>query len=176
MPAQIGGKTYSNGQLLIGGGLILALINWFIPWWWGYSSSYTGSSEFGIAGGSYSGGTSGFGLWSGILGFIVLLVLIALFALRTFAPQVVPALPFADWMIYGVGGVFILLMVVLFLTYAGGASYSGAGYNFSAGISIGFFVGLITAAAVAVGAWLSKTDPQPATAPLNFNQAPPAGQ
>ena len=75
-------------------------------------------------------------------------------------------------MIYGVGGVFILLMVVLFLTYAGGASYSGAGYNFSAGISIGFFVGLITAAAVAVGAWLSKTDPQPATAPLRLQPGP----
>jgi hypothetical protein len=67
-------------------------------------------------------------------------------------------------------------MVVLYLTYAGSASYSGPGY--SAGISIGFFVGVITAAAVAVGGWLSKSDAQPATAPLSttfsgFNQTPP---
>ncbi|MGA2283314.1 MAG: hypothetical protein ABSH07_06510 [Candidatus Dormibacteria bacterium] len=176
MPAQIGGRTYSNGQLLIGGGLVLALINWFIPWWWGFSSSYTGSSVLGIAGTSYSGGTNGFGLWSGWLGFIVLLVLIVLFAIRTFAPQTLPALPVQDFMIYTVGGVFIALMTILFLTYAGGASYSGPGYNFSAGISIGFFVGLILAIAIAVGGWLSKSDVQPATAPMNFsafNQSPP---
>jgi hypothetical protein len=180
MPANIGGKTYSNGQLLIGGGLILSLINWFIPWWWGYSSSYQGAAQFGISGGSYSGGTNGFGLWSGILGFIVLLALIALFAIRTFAPNVLPALPVADWMIYTVGGVFIALMTVLFLTYAGGVSYSGPGYNFSSGISIGFFVGIVLALAVAVGGWLTKTEPQPATAPFTgFNQTPPppaAGQ
>jgi hypothetical protein len=172
MPAQIGGKTYSNGQLILGGGLILALINWFIPWWW--TASYSFSGVDGIAGYSSSTGIGGLGSWSGWLGFLALLVLIVLFALRTFAPQVLPALPAADYLIYAVGGVFILLMVVLFLTYAGGANYSGPGG--SAGISIGFFIGLITAAAVAVGGWLSKTDAQPATAPLNFsgfNQTPP---
>jgi len=173
MPAQIGGKTYSNGQLILGGGLILALINWFIPWWWAFSFNYSGLAGYGV---STSGGSSGFGNWSGLLGFIVLLVLIVLFALRTFAPQVLPALPAADYLIYAVGGVFILLMVVLYLTCAGSASYSGPGY--SAGISIGFFVGVITAAAVAVGGWLSKSDAQPATAPLSttfsgFNQTPP---
>jgi hypothetical protein len=87
---------------------------------------------------------------------------------------VLPALPAADYLIYAVGGVFILLMVVLFLTYAGTASVSGIGY--SAGISIGFFIGLVAAAAIAVGGWLKKTDVQPATAPMNFsgfNQAPP---
>jgi hypothetical protein len=175
MPATIGGKTYSNGQLILGGGLILALINWFIPWWWTASFSYSGIA--GVGSYSSSTGIGGLGSWSGWLGFIVLLVLIVLFAVRVFAPTALPALPFADYLIYAVGGVFILLMVVLFLTYAGGANYSGPGG--SAGISIGFFIGLITAAAVAVGGWLTKTDPQPATAPMNFNQAPPpppAGQ
>ena len=175
MPAQIGGKTYSNGQLITGGALVLALINWFIPWWWTASFSYAGVAGYG--GVSANTGIGGLGSWSGWLGFLALLVLIVLFAIRTFAPQVLPPLPFTDWMIYAVGGVFILLMVVLFLTYAGGASYSGAGY--SAGISIGFFIGLITAAAIAVGGYLSKTDVQPSTAPMNFNQTstpPPAGQ
>jgi hypothetical protein len=178
MPAQIGGRTYSNGELAIGGGLVLALINYFIPWWWTESSSYSGPNIAGLGGTNFSSGIGGFGSIWGILGFIVLLALIVLFALRTFAPNVLPALPTADWMIYTGGGVFILLMVVLFLTYAGGAggSYSGAGYSFSSGISIGFFVGLITAAAIAVGGWLTKGQVQPATAPMNFsgfNQAPP---
>jgi hypothetical protein len=178
MPAQIGGRTYSNGELVIGGGLVLALINWFIPWWWTESSSYSGPNIAGIGGTNFSSGIGGFGSIWGILGFIVLLALIALFAIRLFAPTVLPALPAADWMIYAGGGVFILLMVVLFLTYAGGAggSYSGAGYSFSAGISIGFFVGLITAVAIAVGGWLTKSQVQPATAPMNFsgyNQTPP---
>jgi amino acid transporter len=180
MPANIGGKTYSNGQLIIGGGIIVAFINWFIPWWWAESSSYSGPSYAGLGSDlNQSSGIGGLGYWAGWLGFLVLLCLIALFVLRNFVPNVLPALPVADWMIYGVGGVFMLLMVVLFLTYAGGAggSYSGAGYSFSSGISIGFFIGLIATAAVAVGGWLSKSDPQPATAPMNFsgfNQTPPA--
>jgi hypothetical protein len=179
MPAQIGGRTYSNGELAIGGGLVLALINWFIPWWWAESSSYTGPNIDGLgAAANSSSGIGGFGDIWGVLGFIVLLALIVLFALRTFAPNTVPALPVADWMIYSGGGAFILLMVVLFLTYAGGAggSYSGPDYSFSSGISIGFFVGLITAVAIAVGGWLTKTQVQPATAPMNFsgfNQTPP---
>jgi hypothetical protein len=171
MPAQIGGKTFSNGELILGGGLVVALINWFIPWWWAYSFNYSGLAGYGV---NSSGGTDGLGNWSGWLGFLVLLVLIVLFALRTFAPQVLPALPAADYLIYAGGGVFILLMVVLFLTYAGGASFSGTGY--SAGISIGFFIGLVAAAAIAVGGWLKKSDTQPATAPMNFsafNQSPP---
>ena len=168
MPAQIGGKTYSNGELILGGGLVVALINWFIPWWWAYS--FTGLAGYGL---NSSGGTGGFGDIWGILGFIVLLALIALFAVRTFAPQVIPALPVQDYLIYAGGGVFILLMVVLFLTYAGGASFSGSGY--SAGISIGFFIGLVAAAAIAVGGWLKKSDAQPATAPMNFSgfKSPP---
>jgi hypothetical protein len=168
MPAQIGGKTYSNGELILGAGLVVALINWFIPWWWTYSFTYSG-----IGGINTSGGASGFSDGWGWLGFIVLLALIALFALRAFAPQVLPALPFADYLIYAVGGVVILLIAVLFLTYANG-SYSGPGY--SEGISIGFFLGLIAAVAIAVGGWLKKSDAQPATAPMNFsgfNQAPP---
>ncbi len=172
MPAQIGGRTYSNGELVLGGALVVALINWFIPWWWAYSFNY--SSISGLGGLNSSGGIGGLGSWSGWLGFLALLVLIALFVIRTFAPQVLPALPAADYLIYAVGGVFIFLMVVLFLTYAGGVGGSGPGY--SAGISIGFFIGLITAAAIAVGGWLKKSDVQPATAPMNFsgyNQAPP---
>jgi len=168
MPAQIGGRTFSNADLLVGGGIILALINWFIPWWYTWNFSCSGSA-FCV---NVSSGVSGFGLWSGILGFIVLLVLIALFVVRLFAPTALPALPVADWMIYAIGGVFILLMAILFFTYAPGVS--GPGY--SAGISIGFFVGIITAAAIAVGGYLKRTEPQPATKPMNFSsfgQTPP---
>jgi hypothetical protein len=176
MPAQIGGKTYSNGELAIGGGLILALINYFIPWWWSSSYSYSGSSVAGLGSSSASAGIGGFGYWEGVIGFIVLLVLIALFAVRTFAPQVIPALPVQDFMIYVVGGVVLLLTAVALLSYGGGASGSGFGYSYSSGISIGFFVALITAVAIAVGGYLTKSQAQPATAPMNFsgyNQTPP---
>jgi hypothetical protein len=179
MPAQIGGKTYSNGDLILGAGLVVALINWFIPWWWAASSSYSGAGASYLGGAAnYSVGISGFGLWSGLLGFIVLLVMIALFAIRSFAPQVLPALPVADWMIYAGGGVFILLMAIIFLTYASGgnSNVSGSGYSFSSGISIGFFIALLTGIAIAVGGYLKKSDVQPATAPMNysgFNQTPP---
>ena len=77
MPANIGGRTLSNGQLLIGGGLVVALINWFIPWWWATSSNYTGPSIDGLGANlNTSAGISGFGEWYGVIGFIVLLVLI----------------------------------------------------------------------------------------------------
>jgi hypothetical protein len=77
-----------------------------------------------------------------------------------------------------VGGVVLLLTAVALLAYGGGVSGSGLGYSYSSGISIGFFVALITAVAIAVGGWLTKSQVQPATAPLSttfsgFNQAPP---
>jgi hypothetical protein len=164
MPAQIGGRTWSNADLILGGGLLVALINWFIPWWYTWKFNTAGILNI-----NEGGGISGFGLWSGVLGFIVLLVLIALFALRAFAPQALPALPVVDWMIYAAGGAFILLMAVIFLTYAAGASGSGPG--FSAGISIGFYLGLLTGAAIAVAGYLKRNEPQPTTRPLSFASA-----
>ncbi len=172
MPTQIGGRTWSNTDLILGGGLVVALINWFIPWWWTFSFTYTGIT--GVAGLSDSGGASGFSDGWGILGFIVLLALIALFAVRVFAPNVLPPLPVADWTLYAGGGAFLVLMAVLFLTYAGGANDSGPGYH--EGISIGFFLGLLTAVVVAVGGYMKKSEPQPATQPFNLSsmgQSPP---
>jgi hypothetical protein len=80
-----------------------------------------------------------------------------------------------DYLIYLVGGVVIALLTILFLTVPA-AGASGVDYSFSAGISIGFFISLILAIVVIVGGYLSKADPQPATAPMNFssfNQTPP---
>jgi hypothetical protein len=101
--------------------------------------------------------------------------------LRTFVPQVnIPALPFTDAMIYLGIGVVMILCALLWLVTGGG--YAGlydqyaslAGY--SSGPSFGVFIGIIAAAGVAVGGYLAKADPQPATAPLSAHQtqsAPP---
>jgi hypothetical protein len=77
-------------------------------------------------------------------------------------------------MIYLGVGVVMLLCALLWLATGGGYGsvydqYAAlAGY--ASGPSIGVFLGFITAAAVAAGGYLTKSDPQPATRPLSSYQ------
>ena len=166
----IAGKKLSNGDLAIAGGLIVALIAIFLPW---YSASYSYSGALGISGGSFSASVSGFSYWTGWFFFIFTLLGIALFVLRTFLATVaVPALPVNDAMVYSVIGVLMLVMALLWLIAGAPGSYSGAGY--SAGLSYGLIIGIVAAIAVIVGGFLKRTDPQPATKPLSSYQTPAA--
>jgi hypothetical protein len=164
MPMKIGERNLTNGDITIGAGLLVALIATFLPW---YSVSASGG------GFSYSASISGFGYWSGILFFIALLVGIVYYVLRTFVPGVaIPAMPTADFILYAGLGVFMILMALIFLLASGGgASVPGAGY--SAGVSFGLFIAIIAGAAVAVGGYLKKGDPQAATRSLG--SAPSGG-
>ena len=167
----IAGRKLSNGDLAVGAGLIVALIAIFLPW---YSASYNVSGIAGIPGYSGSVSTGGFSYWTGWFFFLATLVGIALFALRTFVPTVaIPALPLNDAMTYVSIGAFMVVMAVLWLLLgSGAASVSGPGY--SAGASFGLFIGIIAAAAVVVGGFLKRSDPQPATKPLSAYQTPSA--
>ena len=166
MPLNVAGKQPSNGAILAAGGLVLGLVDTFLPWH---------TTTFPTVLGGASGGHDALGYWSGWLFFLAVLVGIALFAVRTFVPQgSIPALPFTDAMIYLGVGVVMLLCALLWLATGGGYGsvydqYAAlAGY--ASGPSIGVFLGIITAAAVAAGGYLTKSDPQPATRPLSSYQ------
>src|SRR5579872_237484 len=99
----IAGKKFSNGDLAIAGGLVVAFIAVFLPW---YSAT---ENESALCGGlpgcsneSFSTSVSAFGLWAGWLFFLAVIVGIALFVLRTFVPGVNVALPVVDNLIYTV--------------------------------------------------------------------------
>jgi hypothetical protein len=165
----IAGKKLSNGDIVVGAGLIIGLIALFLPWY-SYSSSDNGIA--GVTGGfSYSGSVSGLNYWTGWFFFLAVLVGLALIILRTFVPSVaIPALPLNDSMTYIVVGAVMAVAALLWLIIGAPASFSGPGY--SAGVSFGLFIGVITGIAVAVGGYLKKSDPQPATKPLSAYQTP----
>jgi hypothetical protein len=165
----IAGKKLSNGDIVVGAGLIIGLIALFLPWY-SYSSSDNGIA--GVTGGfSYSGSVSGLNYWTGWFFFLAVLIGLALIILRTFVPTVaIPALPLNDSMTYIVLGAVMAVAALLWLVIGAPASFSGPGY--SAGVSFGLFIGLITGIAVAVGGYLKRSDPQPATKPLSAYQTP----
>jgi hypothetical protein len=168
VPLNVAGKQVSDGALTVAAGLVVGIIDTFLPWH---------STTIPTAFGSDSGGHDALGYWSGWLFFLVLLVGVVLLVMRTFVPQVaIPALPFMDWMIYAGIGVVALLCALLWLATGGGYSNVYASYSnlpgYSSGPSFGLFIGIIAAAAVAVGGYLMKSDPQPATKPLSAYQSP----
>lgn len=158
MPA-VAGRNFTNGDAAIGGGLIVALIAVFLPW-------YRASADSGPNGYNFSVSINGLSHWTGVLFFLALLVGIALFVIRNFVPTVkVPTLPQPDAMLYLGIGAFMAVMAILFLVLGSGATISGPGY--SAGPSFGLFLALLAAIAVAAGGFLKRSDPQPAGQPFN---------
>ena len=152
----LAGRKLGTSDILLGVGLILALITTFLPWW---------SESTSVAGFSGSASLNGFNFWSGVLFFIVVLIGLAFFALRTFAPTVnLPAMPLTDAVLYMVIGILLALFALLALISTPGV-YSGPG--FSAGASFGLWIGIITGVAVAAGGYLKRTEPQPATRPMS---------
>ena len=164
MPLIVAGKQMSNGALAVAGGLVVGIVDTFLPW-----QPTTIPTVFGAD----SGGHDALRYWSGWLFLLVLLVGVAFFVMRTFVPRVaIPALPVADWMIYAGIAVIALLSALLWLATGGGSSNFDATYQ---GLPVyGVFIGICAAAAVAAGAYLMKTEPQPATKPLSAYQSPSA--
>jgi hypothetical protein len=166
----IAGKKLSNGDVAIAGGLIVALISVFLPW---YSSTYSYGAVLGVSGGTVSASVGGLSYWSGWFFFLFTLIGIALFVMRTFFPTVaMPALPVNDAMVYSVIGALMIVMALLWLVAGAPGAYSEPG--FSAGLSFGLIVGIIASAAVIAGGFLKRSDPQPATKPMSSYQTPTA--
>ena len=158
----VAGRKLGTSDILVGAGLILALIDTFLPW---YSASFNCNGIPGCAGLSTSASSNGFNYWSGVLFFIVVLLGLAFWLLRTFAPTVnLPQMPLTDAVIYMVVGVFLALMAVIYLIATPGGA-SGPGY--SVGASFGLWIGIIVGVAVAAGGFLKRTEPQPATRPFS---------
>jgi drug/metabolite transporter (DMT)-like permease len=72
-----------------------------------------------------------------------------------------PALPQTDAVLYTIIGVFMAVMAIIWLLLGSGTTTSGPGY--SAGPSFGLFIGLVAAVVVAIGGFLKRSEPQPAT-------------
>lgn len=73
MPLNVAGKQMSNGALAVAGGLVVGLVDTFLPWH---------TTTFPTVLGSQSGGHDALGYWSGWVFFLAVIVGIAMFAIR----------------------------------------------------------------------------------------------
>jgi hypothetical protein len=69
----VAGKQMSNGALAVAGGLVVGLVDTFLPWH---------TTTFPTVLGSQSGGHDALGYWSGWVFFLAVIVGIAMFAIR----------------------------------------------------------------------------------------------
>jgi hypothetical protein len=146
--------SMTNGEKLIAGGSLVLLVGLFLPW-------------YGVDAGLYSASVNGFHSW-GLLTFLALLVVVALWVIRSFLNDSVklPEMSVSDALIYMIaGGVEVLGCIIFWLSYSTDVSIPG----FSAGVRFGLFVSLIGAIATVVGGYLKQSEPATAA------PAPPMG-
>ncbi|HEY1411629.1 MAG TPA: hypothetical protein VGF36_05780, partial [Rhodopila sp.] len=106
----IGGRKLGNGDTLIGGALIVALISVFLPW---YSATINCS---GIPGCGGSASVGALNYWTGWFFFLAVLAGLALFIVRNFVATVtLPTMPQPDPVLFMAIGGFMLLMALLWL-------------------------------------------------------------
>lgn len=123
----IAGKKLSNGDVAIAAGLIVGFIATFLPWY-SVSYSYSGTGLGSI--GNFSDSVGALSGWSGWLFFLVVLIGIALFVLRTFLATVaLPAMPLDDAMLYLIVGIAMVVTALLYLLTYGASGASGPGYS-----------------------------------------------
>jgi hypothetical protein len=157
------------GDMVAGIAGAVLLISLFLNW-------YSVSAKVDIAGISREQ-SEGFSAWSAfgfidILLFLIAVVAIAMAVLR--AMNVMPRLPISPGMIVLALGVLALALVIFrLLSLPSGGEVSEIeqpGLEIDYGRSFGIFIGLIAAAAIAVGGWLTwneegKPKPGAATGP-----------
>jgi hypothetical protein len=98
-----------------------------------------------------------------LLYFFVIVNLVGLFAIRTFAPNRLRLLPLpaADWLIYLIAGSALLAVGLLHLTELPPPHSYSSGSSYSASVGYGWVVGLVAAAAICAAAYLMRAYRQP---------------
>jgi hypothetical protein len=165
MSVNVAGKRLSKGDLAVAGGLVVALVGAFLPWHTTsvFNSYVCGDSAACGPGTIFQASHNAFGYWSGAVFFVAVLVGLALFVPRHFVSQVtLPRFTFSDATIYaGVGVVMALCGIVWLVTGGGYAVLSPLG-PFTSAPGVGILVGFVAAAAVLIGAFVLRSEPQPA--------------
>ncbi len=146
-------SNLTRGRQIALAAAVVGLIASFLPW-------YT------VSGLGYSGSASGWSGWQGyltILGFIVAAVVVLLPLFGRSARGIIPSLPptLTDARLVMGAGAVALVGAVLYLTTAnsGAGSVATAGSGISAGASIGLYIALVCAVAIAAGGYLMQTEP-----------------
>lgn len=144
-------KKFSLGDLVVLGSAIVWILFSFFAWT-GIDVGFGSADQNGLHG------------W-GLLGFLVILAVIALVIIRSplLSGQVqLPALPLADWMILGAGGVIALATTLLYWVEYHASVDTGLGSSFGTSQKFGWYVCILASIGVVVGAYLKQNDPAPA--------------
>jgi hypothetical protein len=168
MTLSIAGKPVSKGALVVGVGLVVAVVGAVNPWRsvsipWGLTCSAI--RQCVLETGAFNGSHSGLVYWQGWVFFIAALLGLALLWTRTFRPELtISPMPSTDAPVYAVIGVVMLLCVALRLFVGVGAQTytyeTAAGGVYILGPGLGLFIGIAAAALVLAGAVLMRPLPQ----------------
>jgi hypothetical protein len=147
-------KRFSTSDLIIGGAsLVLLIVILFFPWM-GVSFDCRGNALCEASVGSVS--FTGLHGW-GVLCFVVLLITIAFWVLRSEWVRdsvPIPALPLPDWQIYiGLGALEVITILLFWLEYKDGAD-----------LKFGWFLALLAGIGTIVGGYMKQNEPQPVAA------------
>jgi hypothetical protein len=170
MSLNVAGKSLPKATVVVGAGLIVALVGTFFPWRAasippGYGC--TAPRQCAAETSAFNAGHSAFVGWQGWVFFIAVILGASLLAIRTFAPQVT-ASPMAstDAPDYAVLAAVMLLMGVLVLLVGVGerTEYyeTAAGGVYTLGPGLGIFIAMVGAAAVGFGGFLMRGATHPA--------------
>ena len=152
----------NRGYVIAGGAAIIAFIAFFLPY---VTASYLGAS-------ASASGTSGGWLWFEEIGAIVSIVVAAVLIFRNNAFGLTN-MPVEKQVKYGritllvAGGLALLLHLLFLIGYQsefGGGTLGGLTTGFSFGLGFGWFLFLIAAIGMVVGAVLAYRQPLPAYA------------
>lgn len=159
MSPNLAGKSLSKGALVAGAGLIVALVDSFLPWRsasipWGLTCSAI--KQCVVETGAFNGSHSALVYWPGWVFCIAALLGLTLLVLRTFMPRMtISPMPSTDAPVYaGIAFVMGLCVVLRLLAGVGQVTeyYSTtAGGVYTVGPGIGEFIGIVATAMVGAG-------------------------
>lgn len=153
-------QQQNRGYAIAGGAAIIAFIAFFLPY---ISVSYLGF------GGSASGASIGSWLWFEFLGVLVAIAVapVLIFRNKAFGLTNMPVekqIKYGRFALIGAGALAVLINLLFLLSYQSnvGSVLAGATAGLSVGLGFGWFLFLIAAIAMVVGAVMAYRQPIPA--------------